>query len=106
MCKLQTGIIANNVFEYLDEHHFLPNDQKGCRHNSRCTKDQLLIDKTILKNRKMECKNLALAWVDYKRAFGMAPYSWIVECLHLVNVSKNIINSIKTSMKSWRTELN
>ena len=48
MWKLMTGIIANRVYEYLEMNNLLPVEQKGCRRNSRGTKDQLLIDKMVL----------------------------------------------------------
>ena len=34
-----TGIIANNVYEYLEIKNLLPVEQKGCKRNSRGTKD-------------------------------------------------------------------
>ena len=45
MLKLMTGIIANNVCEYLEMFNLLPLEQNGCRRNSRGKKDQLLIEK-------------------------------------------------------------
>ena len=52
MWKLMTGIIANSVYEYLEMYNLLPVEQKGCRRNSRGTKDQLLIDKMVLNDCK------------------------------------------------------
>ena len=51
----------------------LPNEQKGCRKNSRGTKDQLLIDKAILKNCQRRHTNLSMAWIAYRKAYDMAP---------------------------------
>ena len=31
----------------------------------------------------MRKKNLAVAWIDYKKAY-MVPHSWVVECLGMV----------------------
>ena len=50
MWKLLTGIFAEKIYNHLAENDLLPNEQKGCRKNSRGTKDQLLIDKAISKN--------------------------------------------------------
>ena len=49
--------------------------------------------------------NLAMAWVDYKKAFDMVPYSWIIESLKLAQVAPNVIDFVGRSMKSWSTEL-
>ena len=50
--KLLTGIITEEVYQHLERRRLLPEEQKGCRRNSRGTKDQLPIDKIIIKNRR------------------------------------------------------
>ena len=47
MSKLLTGVIAEEMYNYLEREKILPEEQKGCRRGSRGTKDQLLIDKTV-----------------------------------------------------------
>ena len=47
MWKILTGIFADKIYDHLAENDLLPDEQKGCRKNSRGTKDQLLIDKAI-----------------------------------------------------------
>ena len=49
MWKLLTGIMSNDLYQHLENTNLLPDEQKGCRQNSRGTKDQLLIDKMIIK---------------------------------------------------------
>ena len=75
MCKLMTGMITNIVNEYLEMYNLLPEEQKGCRRNSRGTKDQLLIDKMVLNDCKKRHTNLVMAWIDYKKAYDMIPHS-------------------------------
>ena len=72
---------------------------------SRGTKDQLLIDKTILCDCRKRHTNLGMAWIDYKKAYDMVPHSWILESLELVQVSDNILKFVKRSMANWQTEL-
>ena len=48
--KLLTSIFSEAIYGHLSCQELLPNEQKGCKKNSRGTKDQLLIDKTILEN--------------------------------------------------------
>ena len=50
MWKLLTGILAEEVYTHLERKNLLPDEQEGCRRNSRGTKDQLMIDKMVLKN--------------------------------------------------------
>ena len=84
----------------------IPSEQKGCRKGSRGTKDQLLIDKTVLRDCKKRHTNLAMAWIDYKKAYDMVPYSWISECLEMFGIANNIQDFLNNSMKSWKLELN
>ena len=50
MWKLLKGVIAEDMFDCLEQEKLLPEEQKGCRRGSRGTKDQLFIDKTVLKD--------------------------------------------------------
>ena len=105
MWKLLTGIMADCMYRYLEDNDKLPVEQKGCRKKCRGTKDQLLVDKMILMDSKRKHKNLAMAWVDYKKAYDMVPHSWMIECLQLANIAENIIDFLKRSMVRWKTEL-
>ena len=105
MWKLLTGVIAESIYEYLERNNILPEEQKGCRRKSRGTKDQLLIDKMILQDCKKGHKNLAMAWVDYRKAYDLVPHSWILECLELSQISENIKKFLENTMKNWATEL-
>ena len=55
MWKLLTGIISEDMYCFMKNENLLPEEQKGGRRKSRGTKDQLLIDKTILK----DCRKMA-----------------------------------------------
>ena len=105
MWKIMTRMIANSVYEYLEMYNLLPVEQKGCRRNSRGTKDQLLIDKMVLNDCKKRHTNLGMTWIDYKKAYYMIPHSWILESLGLLQVSGNIVEFIRKSLKNWNTNL-
>ena len=105
MWKLLTGMIAEEMYGFLEREKVLPDEQKGCRRGSRGTKDQLLIDKTVLKDCKKRKTNLAMAWIDYKKAYDMVPHSWIIECLELFGIAVNVIKFMSDSMRSWKLEL-
>ena len=64
MWKLLTSVLAKKVYAYLSEENVLPDERKGCRKGSRGTKDQLLIDKQILKHGKKHQHSLATGWID------------------------------------------
>ena len=105
MWKLLTGIFAEKIYDHLHANRALPDEQKGCRKRSRGTKDQLLIDKAVLKEARLKKRCLAMAWIDYRKAYDMLPHSWILETLGLIKVAKNIEGLLRGSMASWKTVL-
>ena len=52
----------------------IPEEQKGCRKKSRGTNDLLFIDRAVSRKVKSRKKNLAMAWIGYKKANGMVPH--------------------------------
>ena len=105
MWKLFTGIFAGKIYGHLLANDLLPDEQKGCRRASRGTKDQLLIDKTMLREAKIKKRLLATAWIDYKKAYDMLPHSWILETLELCKIAGNVEKLLRGSMSSWKTVL-
>ena len=103
--KLFTGIIAEKTYEHLKRNFLLPEEQKGCRKQSRGTKDQLLIDKMILKHCKRKQRALGMAWVDFKKAYDMVPHSWLIETMNMVGMAGNVVELLRYSMKQWKTQL-
>ena len=80
-------------------------DQRDPRQKARGTKDQFLIDQTILRNCRKRHTNLGMAWIDYRKAYDMVHHSWILERIELVQVSDNIFEFVKRSTANWPTEL-
>lgn len=83
----------------------LTDEQKGCRKESRRSKNQLLVYKAIVTNCRGMLTNLSLVWIDYKRAHDMVRHSWILKCLEMVGAAKNMISIISDSMAYWKTVL-
>ena len=100
MWKLLTRMLAEKMYSHLERENVLPSEQKGCRKGSRGTKDQLLIDKTVLRDCKKRHNNLAMAQIDYKKAYDMVPHSWISECLEMFGIANNVQDFLNNSMKS------
>ena len=47
-----TGMLAEKMYSHLERENIIPSEQKGCHKWIRETKDQLLIDKTMLRDCK------------------------------------------------------
>ena len=100
MWKLLTGI-SGDMYCFMENENLLLEEQKGCRRKSRGAKDQLLIDKTILKDCRKRRTNLAMTWIDYRKAYYFIPHSWILECLDMFDIADNVRSFLEKSMKNW-----
>ena len=76
-----------------------------CRKGSSETNDLLYIDRAVTKEVKSRNKNLAMAWIDYKKAYDMVQYLWIIECLGLLGVAESIKSFLVNSMEKWKVLL-
>ena len=103
MAKLLTDVIAEEIYTYLV--NLLPYEQNGCKRKSRGTKDKLLIDKTVLKDCRKRQTNLAVVWIDHKRAYDLFPHSWVKECIELMGIVKNVGELLEKSVKQWKLSL-
>ena len=54
---------------------------------------------------KSKNTNLAMAWIDYKKAYDIAPDSRIIECLDLFGVEEDIKSLLVNSMEKWKVML-
>ena len=46
-----------------------------------------------------------MVWIDYRKAYHIIPNSWILQSLELLQVSENIAEFIRKSMKNYNTDL-
>ena len=65
-------------------------------------RDQLVIDKKDYKKRHTD---LAMAWIDYKKAYDFVPNSWINECMKVFGTVDNVRNFLEKSMEQWKLSL-
>ena len=105
MWKILTAQIKEEIYHSLTSRRLFPDEQKGCRKGSRGTAELLYLDKHILDESKTGGKNLAMAWIDYKKAYDMVPHSWIINSLKMYKISDEVINFIDKAMETWRVEL-
>ena len=102
MWKLLTCIISEDMYCFMENENLLPEEQSGSKRKSRGTKDQLLIDKAILKDCRKRRTNLAMTWIDYRKAYDFVPHSWILECLDMLGIVDNVRSFLEKSMKKWK----
>ena len=101
MWKFLTGVINEEMYDYLKQEKLLPEEQKGCKRGSRRTKGQFLIDKTVLDCKKRHT-NLSMAWIEYKKVNDFVPHSCINDCMELFGIADNVRNFLEKSMEKWK----
>ena len=105
MWKILIAQIREEIYYSLTSRGLFPDEQKGFRKGSRGTAEILYIDQHILNESKTRHKNLAMACIDYKKAYDMVPQSWIINCLKMFQRSYEVIYFIEKRRKNWRVEL-
>ena len=83
MWKILTAQIREEIYYSLTSHGLFPDEQRGCCKGSRSTAELLYIDQHILDESKTRRKNLAMAWINYKKAYYIVPHSWIINSLKM-----------------------
>ena len=105
MRKILTAQIRKHIYNLLTSVGLFPDEQKGCRKGSRSTAEFLYINQHILNEINRRRKNLAMAWIDYKKSYGIVPQSWILHCLKRYQILHEVINFIEKTMQTWRVEV-
>ena len=93
--------ITGTIKELLPS-HLLQVDQRG---GTRGCIDDLLIDKTIAEDAKINHKNLSMVWIDIKKAFDSVSHEWIIKVLQMYETHPKIISLIKKIINSWTITL-
>ena len=102
--EILTAQIREEIYYSLTSRGLFPDEQKGCCKGTRGTAELLYVNQYILNDIKTRRKNLAMAWIDYKKAFGVVPHSYIINCLKMYKISHEVINFSWKTMKTWRVE--
>ena len=106
MRKIFTAQIREGIYYLLRSRGIFPEEQQWCRKGSTGRIHLLYIDEYIPNESKSDGgKNLAMAWIDYKKAYDMVPQIRIINCLKMYKISQEIINFIKNNLKTWGVEL-
>ena len=98
MWRLLSGVIAGQILG-----HYTTSCYQKNKKNARKDLEELTIyyyiDRAVIREVKSRKKSLAMAWMDYKKAYDMVPHSSIKECLDLFGVAENIKTLLVNSME-------
>ena len=103
MWEILMAQIREEIYNLLTSCGLFPKEQKVCHKGSRGTGELFYIDQHILNKSKTKQKNLAMVWIDNKKAYDMVQQSWIINCLKMYEILG--INFIEKTIETWRVEL-
>ena len=90
------GIVAVEIYGFLESERLLPEKQIWCRRKSKGIEDQLHIDMVLFQEVKQRKKNLKKEkeWWDGSiiGKLDLVPHSWVIESLNMIGITKNVVN--------------
>ena len=98
-------IIREEIYYSLLCRGVFPEEQKWYHRRTTGTGDLLYIYQHILNDCKVRWRNLAMAWIDYKKAYDVVSQTWIIDFLKMYKISDKVIKVISEAMKSWDKNL-
>ena len=105
MLKLYTKCINYLLQRHCEKNSIITVEYAGGKKEVwGCTK-QLMINKTILEEVKVNRRSLIFMWLDYQKAFDSVPHEWLIKSLELAKVPTKIINALKKVIKKWATNI-
>ena len=78
MYKIYTGCLNGFLQDHCERNNIITNEQAAGKKGVWGCTEQLLINKTILKEVKRLRRNLVTVWLDYQKAFDSVPHSWMI----------------------------
>lgn len=103
--KLVTAWIANKLQDHLKRGSGFPFEQRAMKKGEwGCTHAHLLDEAIVYDSiRGSRRRGLAVAWVDYAKAYDSIPHSLLHHCLETANVHPHIRKFIQNIMTGWAT---
>ena len=87
------------------ETNIITPEQAGGKKKIWGTTEQILLNKSALKEVGNKKRNLYTVWLDYCKAFDSVPHEWLLYALKLAKVPEKLIVAIKEQTKVWKTKL-
>ena len=103
--KLLTGALTVILRGHVSKAALLPLEQKALRKGARGCLDALAIDTAIMEEVQRGKKSLAVAWIDFKKAFDQVPHKWLKRCLKTIKAPKMVRRAVRQLVPLWQMDL-
>ena len=90
MYKIYSSCINQCLMDHVYKNSIVTPKQAVRKKRVWGTVEQLLINKSILKEVRLIRRNLATVWLDYRKGFGSIPHSWLLHALKLAKLPNHI----------------
>ena len=105
MYKLCTSCLSSFLCYHCEANNIITPEQAGGKKKVWGTTEQLLQNKSVLKEVRNKKRNLYTVWLDYRKAFDSVPHEWLLYTLKLAKVPEKLIFAIRELTKVWKTKL-
>ena len=102
--KLFMSIMANRLVNYSIDNNLLSSSQKSARPTEGCYEHTFILQSLVL-DAKRHQKNIFLAWLDLRNAFGSIPHDVITLSLSHLGVPDSVVNLVKNIYTNATTEV-
>ena len=106
MYKLYKSCINEFLVDHVHKNNIITQEQAAGKKGVWGTVEQLLINKSIMKEARSMRRNLVTVWPDYRKAFDSIPHDQLLEALRLAKIPQHLITTVKNLTESWYTILN
>ena len=100
-----TAQIREEIYYLLIICGLLLEGEKKYRKGTSGTGKLQYLDQHNLRGSKTRRKNVAIAGIDYKKAYDLVSQSWIIDCLKMYKISDEVIKFIEITKENWWVEL-
>ena len=101
--KAMTAVVAQILGEHLFSNDVIPSHQKALRQGRRGCLDALAVDGMIAQEVTIQRKRMAVAWIDYQKAYDRVPHGWLLKALKYAKVPRALRTFLKTLTQLWST---
>ena len=103
--EMLTGLVEKYMREHTAVNEICDEGQLGAVEGVLGTVDQLIIDRCIMEEVKQHHCNLAVAFYNYKKAYGKVHHDWMIRVYEWIGIPKSVIKLVKMLMRKWKTRL-
>ena len=105
LSKLYSAVLNNRLWNYLEDEHFLAEEQNGFRRNRSC-EDHVYSACTLIRNRLLSKKDAFGVFIDFQKAFDFVDRDVLLYKLLSNGIDGKIYNSIKSILSDTSPVLN